>query len=260
MRRHGFHGKGLDLAKIIFLFQAIDCILPAKIGDFYGAHLMKINYDLNRSSSLGTIFLWRIMDGLLIFIIASVGLIYWFRENLAVDLEFSWKRGIIIIAFILAGFLLYFFLRNKGETLLSSGRIREITISFINGLKLEKRALPLLVSYTLIIWLLEVGRLFCICLSFGLVVKLGGIVFTTFIADMATAMPLTPAGVGAVELVMIKLLQVIKIDKAFIYSIIILDRAIAYWSQIFLGGLFFILAQHLNLKIWSFKGFPYDGA
>lgn len=258
MRRHGFQGNGLDLAKIIFLFQALDCILPAKIGDLYGAHLMKINYDMNRSYSLGTIFLWRIMDGALIMIVALLGVIYWFRENLPDEIIFSWQRAIILAFLGLSAILLYLFLRKQGEILGTSGRLRNITISFINGLKLERQALPLLISYTLIIWLLEVGRLFSICLSFGLVVELAGIIFTTFIADMATAMPLTPAGVGAVELVMVKLLQIIKIDRSFIFPVIILDRAIAYWSQILLGGLFLILARYLNLKIWAFKEFPYE--
>ena len=62
IRPTGFSGGTIDLAKIIFLFQSVDCVLPAKLGDVYGAHLMKINFSLRRSFSLGSIFLWRIMD------------------------------------------------------------------------------------------------------------------------------------------------------------------------------------------------------
>ena len=68
IQQPGFSGGTLDLAKIIFLFQSVDCVLPAKLGDVYGAHLMKLNFSLSRSFSLGSIFLWRIID----FVIAMV--------------------------------------------------------------------------------------------------------------------------------------------------------------------------------------------
>jgi len=261
MNNEGFRGSGIDLAKIIFLFQAIDCILPAKVGDLYGAHLMKINYDLNRSYSLGTIFQWRIMDGMMIILVTSLGLLFWFRGWLPTFFGlFSWGR-LLVASLVMVSLLgLYALFKDKIPRMIPSQTLRDILLSFCRGLRLEVTALPLLVFYTLLIWSLEVGRLFCICLSFGLVVKLVEVIFITFVVDLSTAMPLTPAGVGAVELVMTKLLEIIEIERIFIYPIVIVDRIIAYWSQIFLGALFFILAHRFNVRTWSFKGFPHGEA
>lgn len=247
--RLGFQGRSLDLARIILLFQSLDCVIPARLGDLYGAHLMKLNFSLSRSSSLGSIFLWRILDALVMFSLILLTTLLLFGRRVPAELAFllhAVQVGALLIPVLAVSLLVG---RKTILPRLPLGkRLRRAVDSFGGGLKPEMSALPFLLLSTGLVWLLEMGRLYFICCAFSLRLSPVEVAFVSLAATLSTAIPLTPAGLGAVELIMVKLLTLVRVDGALVYPITMLDRAIAHWSQILLGALCFGFSGGLKVR------------
>lgn len=251
--RNGFSGGAATLAGIIFLFQSINCLLPGKVGDFYGAHLMKLNFSLSRSFSLGSIFLWRVLDFMILMAFVVVTAFTLFGNRIPLELIFAIKVAGLFLLVLLA--LTGLFLRYHTWLTISfkSKRIKRLIASFRGGLSLNAKIIPSLLVTTTIIWFLEAGRFFFVCKSMAVEVNLIPVVFITLSAALFTAVPFTPSGLGAVELGMLRLLALVGIGNPVAYPLIIWDRFIAHWSQIFLGIVLIVFSKTLNLKIWHFQ-------
>jgi len=249
----GFSGRSFDLAKIIFLFQSIDCVLPAKLGDVYGAHLMKINFSLRRSFSLGSIFLWRIIDFVIAMAIVVTSAFVLFGNRIPPEIVSALKvAGLCLLAvLVLAG--VFFHSHKHFPIKLKSERLRDLVDSFHQGLRLNWKLVPLLWVSTTVIWFLEAGRFFFVCKSMGVDTSLVSILFISTCSALLTAIPFTPSGLGAVELGMVGLLAFVGIQGPVAYPLIIWDRLIAHWSQLFLGVVFVLFNKAIRLKGWQFE-------
>jgi len=253
IRPAGFSGGTVDLAKIIFLFQAVDCVLPAKVGDVYGAHLMKLNFSMSRSFSLGSIFLWRIIDFVFVTGFAVVSAFILFGSRIPPEVILAMKVAGISLAVVLGLMGLLFHYHKWLPFKLKSERVKGLIDSFRGGLRLNGRIIPSLLIVTAIIWFLEAGRFFFICKSMGVDLNVMPILFITFSSTLFTAIPFTPSGLGAVELGMLKLLAFVGIANPLAYPIIIWDRFIAHWSQILLGMAVILFSKAIRLKVWHFR-------
>jgi glycosyltransferase 2 family protein len=254
IRQTGFPGNTLDLSKIIFLFQSIDCVLPAKLGDLYGAHLMKVNYSLSRSFSLGSIFLWRIMDLVITLVIIVVSAFALFGKKIPAEIvtAITVAAPCLIVLLVFVGI----FLRSH-QWLLSrfkSERIKGVIDSFQQGLRLNWNMLPFFLISTTAIWVLEAGRFYFICKSMAVDLSLISVLFISTSSALLTAVPFTPSGLGAVELGMVGLLAFIGIGGPSAYPLIIWDRLIAHWSQLLFGVVLVLFSRAAHLKLWQFQG------
>jgi glycosyltransferase 2 family protein len=249
----GFSGRSFDLAKIIFLFQSIDCVLPAKLGDVYGAHLMKINFSLRRSFSLGSIFLWRIIDFVIAMAIVVTSAFVLFGNRIPPEIVSALKvAGLCLLAvLVLVG--VFFHSHKHFPIKWKSERLSDLIDSFHQGLRLNWKLVPLLWVSTTVIWFLEAGRFFFVCKSMGVDTSLVSILFISTCSALLTAIPFTPSGLGAVELGMVGLLAFVGIQSPVAYPLIIWDRLIAHWSQLFLGILFVLFNKAIRLKGWQFE-------
>jgi len=249
----GFSGRTFDLAKIIFLFQSLNCILPAKLGDVYGAHLMKINFRLSRSFSLGSIFLWRVFDFVIVVVFAMGTAFLLFGNKIPSDLFFAMKvvgpclLGLLLVIWLFFHYHKWFPMVHRLE------KFRGLIESFREGLRIKRRDIPFILITTTIIWFLEAGRFYFICKSASLDVHLIPVLFITSSAAFLTAIPLTPSGLGAVELSMLKLLEFLGVGNPVAYPLIIWDRIIAHWSQVLLGAVLLLFSRSIKLKIWEFQ-------
>ncbi len=248
-----FSGKPFDLAKIIFLFQSVDCVLPAKLGDIYGAHLMKINFSLRRSFSLGSIFLWRMMDFVVATVIVVVSIFAVFGSKIPPEIASALKVVGPCVLILLA--LIGIFLRSHKWLLtkLRSEWIKGLIDSFQEGLRLRGRLIPSLLISTMLIWLLEAGRFFFVCKSMNVNIQFLSVLFISTSSALLTAVPFTPSGLGAVELGMLELLALAGIGAASAYPLIIWDRVIAHWSQLLLGMILVLFSKAAHLKIWQLQ-------
>lgn len=241
------------LGVIILIFQFVDCVLPTKVGNLYGAHLIKVNYGLSRSVSLGSIVLWRLLDIFVIVLLCGGSTLVLFGitvPNIMITL-FQWWTVFIVGAVLLGILFLYKFhwlSRHLPE------RIRTVLSSFGEGMRPDVKTLPGLVCTTVVIWLLEAARFYFVCLSLNISAGILPAIIIATASAMATAIPFTPAGLGAVEIFMVSLLNFLDFPNGpILYAVILLDRSVSYWSQIPVGLITMWISGYSGIRLWALR-------
>jgi len=62
-------------------------------------------------------------------------------------------------------------------------------------------------------------------------------------ASLLTSIPITPAGLGAVELAITGLLILVSVPPDVSVSVALLYRIVSYWSLIAIGGIVFVVSK-----------------
>jgi len=131
-------------------------------------------------------------------------------------------------------------------------RFRGLYDRFLEGTLLSFRwqTLPLLLGQTLVIWLLESLRFYLVLLSLPQRISLGlpVIVFIALSSSLLTTLPITPAGLGAVEAMFVWILPLFlpagtADPRNLAGAVAMLDRGINFWSILFLGFIAFLLSK-----------------
>jgi uncharacterized protein (TIRG00374 family) len=251
LRGASFRMGTKDATRIIFLSWLVNCLVPAKLGDVYRAYLLKINSTASLSRTFGTVFIERILD---LFAIAVLGLAagFWsFRSGLPPSIQAVFAIGVGVVV-VLALMLLT--LRNFGRRILvrlpipRRERLVDLYDRFEEGVfgAVGLRALPGLVIVTGFIWATESLRLYLVIQALGfpdVALGLSGAVFVALIGSLLTAVPLSPAGLGIVELGVVGVLHAaygIPLTEAT--TIALVDRTISVFSIIALGGIFYAIS------------------
>ncbi len=229
------------LVEIIYLSWFVNCIVPAKLGDAYRSYLLKRNYGVSFSSTIGTILAERIVDLIILFglLVASFALVgQRLSSNKGLDLNLVILFGGLMVLALIIGLV---GLRFFGGLILRlvPHRFREMFVRFQYGMlhSFKRRSLPSLLGYTILIWFFEAGRLFFVTRSLDAQeVTISAVIFIALLSSLITTIPATPGGAGLVEgAVTLSLLLFLK-DEHLAASIAILDRIINYWSLI-VGGI-----------------------
>jgi uncharacterized protein (TIRG00374 family) len=249
LRGTGFRLAVRDSTEIIFLSWLVNCLVPAKLGDIYRAYLLKINSTASLSRTFGTVFIERILD---LFAITILGLAagFWsFRSGLPLEMQFVAGLGVAVVVLLAAGLLT---LRNFGRRLLVAlplpHRVVELYDRFEEGVfnSITKRSLPGLLVVTGLIWTTEAMRLLFVVAALGfedVTLGISGAFFVALIGSLLTAVPLSPAGLGVVELGVVGVLVAaygVPVQEAT--TIALLDRAISVFSIIVLGGIDWLIS------------------
>ena len=106
--------------------------------------------------------------------------------------------------------------------------------------------LPKIVIMTTLIWLSEALRLYLVFLAFGIN---PGFLVALFISQatlILMSIPLSPAGLGLVELLMLGLLASASLPTSLAGAITITDRLISYWSLVAFGGITYLFSPRVR--------------
>jgi hypothetical protein len=124
-------------------------------------------------------------------------------------------------------------------------RFSDIFIRFEEGVthSLVARTTPVLTIYTVIIWAFEVGTLYLVTRAISLNLALPIVIFVALAASLLTSIPITPAGLGAVELAITGLLILVSVPPDVSVSVALLYRIVSYWSLIAIGGSVFVVSK-----------------
>jgi uncharacterized protein (TIRG00374 family) len=223
--------------------------VPAKLGDVYRAYLLKINADVSLSKTFGTVFIERFLD---LFAIAILGLGagFWsFRNGFPPAIQFVVALGIAVIVVLALALIT---LRNFGRPLLERlplpHRVLDLYDKFEAGVfgAIGVRSLPPLLVITGLIWATEGLRLYFVVLALGfpdVTLGLSGAFFVALIGSLLTAVPLSPAGLGTVELGVVGVLTLAYgVPSQEAATIVIVDRLISVFSVIVLGGILYVVS------------------
>ena len=239
-----------DASEILFLSWLVNCLVPAKLGDVYRAYLLKLNAPrASLSRTFGTVFIERLLD---IFAIAVLGLAagFWsFRNGLPKEIQFVTVLGIAVVVGLI---VLLLTLRNFGRALLVRlhipHRFVELYDRFEEGVfgAVGPRQLPPLGLLTAMIWATEGLRFFFVVKALGypdVDLGLSGAFFVALIGSLLTAVPLSPAGLGTVELgVAFVLTTAYGVPSGQAATIVIVDRLISVFSIVVLGGILYVVS------------------
>jgi uncharacterized protein (TIRG00374 family) len=239
-----------DATEILFLSWLVNCLVPAKLGDVYRAYLLKVNAaGASLSRTFGTVFIERLLD---IFGIAVLGLAagFWsFRKGFPPEIQFVVALGIgVIVAMV----VLLLTLRNFGRDILVRlhipHRFVDLYDKFEEGVfgAIGPRHLPPLIILTALVWATEGLRLYFVVQALGFPdVELGlsGAFFVALIGSLLTAVPLSPAGLGTVELGVTAVLTLAYgVPSQEAATIVVVDRVISVFSIIVLGGILYVVS------------------
>jgi uncharacterized membrane protein YbhN (UPF0104 family) len=245
LRPAGHSVDSRPLTHYYFLAWFANALLPARIGDLYRAYLLKKNKNVPISLSLGVLFSERVFDlmvtaGLVVF----SGIYFWsfLRGSSQSDyIVFGFMAVILVIVVFIAlvaglPHLVRLFpqsWRNKLEL-------------FRTGLFRSPSLLPLAFTMTLLIWISEALRLYFVFLAFGINAGFLVAVFISQAALIVMAVPLSPAGLGLVEILMLKILATAGLTSDVAGALTIADRIISYWSLLALGGIGYLLSARIR--------------
>lgn len=237
----GFNGSWRDVTEIVFLSWFANCLVPAKLGDIYRSYLLKKNYDFPASKALGTVYVERMFDVIFLICMLAISGFIAFGSAIPRDVIIALEIASLLALLLLASWFLITQRRSNIAKVLPN-RVKHFFLKFEEGLSeaLVLRAIPAVFVYTLFIWFFESARLLFVILALGLKSSIAIIIFTALSASLLTSLPITPAGLGAVELAIVAMLGFAGVDSDSAMSAALLDRFISYWSILIFGALLYI--------------------
>jgi glycosyltransferase 2 family protein len=253
-----------DATEILFLSWFVNCVVPAKLGDLYRAYLLKGNLGASASRTVGTIFIERIADIIVIFSLAlAAG--YWSfrgRSRPEVDLIFLVGFGVAMTLVVLVVVLRVW---GHGVGRFLPARLASLWARFHEGSTgaLTLSALPVIGAATVVIWLLEGARLYFVIRALGMPdVGLGisASIFVALAAALLTAMPLTPAGIGFVEAGIAGALLIYGVGQDPAAAVALTDRGISILTVILLGGILYLVSDKVRRAHRATPAAPSAGA
>jgi uncharacterized protein (TIRG00374 family) len=242
-----------DSTEIIFISWLVNCVVPAKLGDVYRAYLLRINFPVSLSKVFGTVFIERIFDLFAIVLLGFAAGFWSFRDGMSGPVKIVFAIGLVVILVLAVGL---FFVRNFGRRVLTRlptpHRVMEFYDRFEEGVfSISPRQIPRLAVVTALIWATEATRLYLVIQALGFDANLGisGAFFVALIASLLTAIPLTPAGLGIVELGIVGVLtRFYNVPTTEAAAIALVDRAISVLSVIIFGAIAWVVSDKTKAR------------
>jgi uncharacterized protein (TIRG00374 family) len=245
LRNTGENNRFGELFHIIILAWFANCVLPAKMGDFYRAYLLRQQTEISGSKGLGTIFSERALDFLVLMSLLIVSGLISFRASVPGRFVPAFIVGLVIATGLIAGLLVIRYSEGRLSRFLPE-RLRERATRFKHGLlSAFAGRLPLLLGLTVLVWMAESARLFLVvqALPLHISLSLAQIMFIALVASLLTTIPALPGGLVLVEGGIIAVLVFFGLTASQALSVAILDRLISYWSLIAVGLVVFLLSH-----------------
>jgi len=238
------------LVEIIYISWFANVIVPAKLGDFYRAYLLRKETGLSASRTFGTVLAERLLDLTILLLLFIPSVMISLHEKLPPQVQLG--LNITLVA-VIAGIIGLFMLRQFQTRIarLVPARFRNHYTHFQEGTLGSFRRLPTLTGLTVATWACESLRFFFVALALNL---LGGdpvhmITAALFIAlgeALLTVVPFTGGGVGLVEGGMLAMIALFTQGTANATNLataaIILDRTIGFLSILVFGFIVFMIA------------------
>jgi glycosyltransferase 2 family protein len=250
LSRTGMQIRFRDATEILFLSWFVNCLVPAKLGDIYRAYLLRANFAASLSRTVGTIFIERVADVIVIFCLALAAGFWSFRGRMRPEIDALFMAGFVVAALLV---VLVVGLRFYGQavTRFLPARISELWERFHHGSTgaLKPSAIVPIGMLTGMIWLFEGLRLYFVIRALELPEvgpSVSAAVFVALAAALLTAIPLTPAGIGFVEAGVVGALSLYGVAGGPALAVALTDRAITILTVILLGGILWIFSSKIR--------------
>ncbi len=198
LRNVGTHVRYGDATEILFLSWFVNCLVPAKLGDLYRAYLLRATYAASVSRTVGTVFLERVADIILIFGLALAAGFWSFRGRNRPEVDALFLAGFVLVTALV---IFVVVLRYLGAhlTRFLPERVADLYERFHEGSTGAMRPWVLLQlgAITAAVWLLEGARVLFVIQALNLpAVHELGITAAIFVALCCVAADGHPAHAG----------------------------------------------------------------
>ena len=196
------------LFPIVIIGAMISALVPGRPGEFWRAHVLGRREGLSRSTAFGTIVVERVLDGLVLALLASVALLV-----IGSTASLTVLIGSMVLLFSIGlGFV---------AALAFSDRIRLVAIRFVisvvprrfrpfvedrlglftHGLHAlrDVRVLSGAIVLTVLIWIIDTAAYWTLGVAFGLDVNPQSFILVVAVANLAIAVPVSLGGIGPFE-------------------------------------------------------------
>jgi len=234
---------------LVFFYNFVDNLVPAKLGDVYGAHLARINVGVSRSAAMGSLVFIRMVDAWVVLLLATLASWILFSAKLPRTVVWSLIGG-GVIAVAASSIVLTFFLLKRTLPHWLPQRIQQIIHAVQTGMWPRSQEMVPIAILTSLIWTLEMLWIFFLTQAFGFRPSPPEAVFLTMIPLLATAFPLTPSGTGMVEFTLFSCLRAIGTSSPIAAALTVANRLIDHWLHIGLGLIVWAMSRAIGLRTW----------
>jgi len=234
---------------LIFFANGVDNVVPGKLAEVYAAHLAQINCGVRRSTAMGALVFLRLVDAWVVLLLAALASWWLFATSLPRAVLWSLLLGVCIAGGVTL-VLLACVLSERLQPTWIPARGQQMIRAFHIGMRPPSRQVGLIIVLTGLIWGLESVWTVSLVVAFGIKVRLIQGIFLTMIPLLATALPLTPAGVGVVEVTMYSCLRLLDVSAATAASLTVVHRLIDHWLHIGVGALLWVFRRSIGLRTW----------
>ena len=247
LKKQGIHEDFLWVLKINLIGIFYSAITPGKIGSFIRINYLKEKRKIGLANASLSVIFDRFFDLAGLSLVSLVGLIMIFRN---LEFLFAWILGAFIIFAIPTIIFLHKNLREKflsvafGILYQSAPEKKEGTFRLFLSY-LENRmdfAYPLLLS--VITWLVIFTQTYVVALAFGFNVPFIDFIFILPVAALVSVVPITLAGLGTREAILITLLVPYGESLAAIVSVSLISYVLLVVLESMLGFLISLGEKH----------------
>ncbi len=228
------------LLEILLLAWFANCVVPAKLGDVYRGFLLKRRSNAPFTTTMGVIAAERLIDlVVLVLLLVGSGLMV-FGQHFPSGTRTVVVYGGATVAFGVVVVLMAWVFRVQVVALLPNrfaAPVSRVQVGLFDNLRSPWTS----VGLSVVIWLAEGARFFFVAWSLDTMLPVSTAVFMALLSSLATVSPLTPAGLGVVEALVISVLPLVGVAEDSAAAIAILDRLISYWSLIVVGLPLYVL-------------------
>jgi len=246
-----------DLFPVVVIGYMGNNVYPARIGELLRAYVLRKREDVSISSSLATILVERIFDGVVMLLFVTFSLPFTPMPD--------WLRQVVIVGSALFLTALIFFLALAASPRLAQRlyawaierfvpeRFRCQLLGFLDrfmeGLHSLRSPIDVAMIFftSLVIWLAETVKYWFVMHSFSFEVPFYVLMLMNGVVNLATTIPSSPGYVGTFDAPGIKVLEGFGVDRAVATSYTLVLHA-ALWLHITLLGFFFMWRESLSWK------------
>lgn len=232
------------LTEIYLLGWFANCVVPAKLGDAYRGYLLKKHAGPSFSRTLGTIFAERLLDVIALVVMMMLSALFVFHGSVPASLRPWFVVGAVLVVIGIGGFVV---LMTAGHHLqrLVPHRFRHSYLTLAEGIvtSFSRTGFAAVAALTLIVWILEGVRVYFGAQAIGVNLSFSAAIFVALLASLLTTIPFTPAGMGFVEGGTVLAVKLFGVSAAQATAVAIVDRAIASYSVVLVGGLLYLVTK-----------------
>jgi uncharacterized membrane protein YbhN (UPF0104 family) len=190
--------KWRHASEALLIGFAANYVLPGRIGELFRAEYARLLFGMSRLTSLGTIIVERVCDGVIL--VAALWIALLFLSELAFfPRSLSWMLTVAAVSSIVFGAAFLFLLFSRG------GRVRRFGPHWsrlIDGVSSVGRGnIAIVVALSLGVWIFEILALQSILRAFTESFSITQVMLLIALGSLSTLVPTAPAYIGTFQFV-----------------------------------------------------------